>query len=369
LARQRSQMAPLSDVRSAIKLTEQAVVAVTDITEAVHQSVYATLGLSSRLPGPGITGFVYGSIRTITRLVGRGFDHSALRLAPLFQAVSQESAQAFPRQAVLAALNGVMGDRLAQSNSDLATPMGLFRRSRLPPSSKVVILIHGLCMNDLQWRTGADASIQDHGLSLEAELGFTPVYLRYNTGLSIEQNGRELAKKISLLQSHWGQTITEIAVVGHSMGGLVARHAIAAAHKQKLPWLGLLKKVVFLGTPHLGAPLEKAGHWIDMILGSTAYSAPFVQLTQLRSQGIRDLRHGMSKNLPWPDHLLAYTIAACTASKKSVLLDQVVGDGLVPLKSSQGFHSSAEQIVFYQMNHIELLRSQKVAKQLVRYLS
>ncbi len=154
----------------------------------------------------------------------------------------------------------------------------------MPPlphaTGKLLLLIHGLCMNDLQWQTapqllpgGAKGArvpgVFDHGAELAAGLGYTPIYLRYNTGLHVSQNGRELAAQLEQLLIRWPTPVLELALVAHSMGGLVIRSPVECAREQSLRWPGHLKQLVFLGTPHHGAPLERAGNWVEVVLGST----------------------------------------------------------------------------------------------------
>jgi pimeloyl-ACP methyl ester carboxylesterase len=270
-------------------------------------------------------------------------------------------------------------------------------------SGKVLILIHGLCMNDLQWRSqtpsNADGAVpvasHDHGDILATELGYTPVYLRYNTGLHTSQNGHELSTLLEQLVTHWPVPVEEITVVAHSMGGLVVRSALHHA-KAGVHWPAQLKNIVFLGTPHHGAPLERAGNWVDVILGSTPYSRPFAKLGQLRSAGITDLRYGHVTDADWqghdrfrrkpdsrhpvplPESVACYAIAATTATKRSALADRLVGDGLVPLNSGLGLHedprrtlafAKARQWIAYRMNHMQLLSSPNVSRQIVAWLT
>src|SRR5205823_7106966 len=86
----------------------------------------------------------------------------------------------------------------------------------------VLVLIHGLCMNDLQWQRDG----HDHGAVLARELGFTPVYLSYNSGLHISTNGRELSAQLQALLDAWPCPVQRLVLVGHSMGGLLARSAL-----------------------------------------------------------------------------------------------------------------------------------------------
>ncbi len=394
------------DLRGIAQLATQATSSVASIAEGVHQSVWSTLGApGGKTAGRtrGLTGLVYKSVQGVTQLVGKSVDMALTKLQPWLEAALNAQAPVSEqpeREAVLAALNGVMGDRLVESRNPLATPMSLRYEGEAinvqapaisHAKSKVLLLIHGLCMNDLQWHTPT----ADHGAALASELGYTPIYLRYNSGLHTSQNGRELSAQLEQLLAHWPVAVEELTVVVHSMGGLVIRSAVHIAQQEGLSWPKHLKNIVFLGTPHHGAPLEKAGNWVDIILGSTPYSKPFAKLGQLRSAGITDLRYGHVADADWqghdrfrrkpdkrlqvplPEGVVCYTIAATTAAKRSALADRLIGDGLVPLRSALGLHDlvrrnlafpKASQHIFYRMNHMQLLSSAEVTQQMLRWL-
>ncbi len=310
---------------------------------------------------------------------------------------------------MLAALNGVMGERLLAGNKPLATSMTLHCQGEaldwqaLPPrlavTGKVLLLIHGLSMNDLQWRTwhaAGPAQDMGHGAALAAQLGCTPVYLRYHTGLHISQNGHELSSQLEQLVMHWPVPIDELTVVAHCMGGLVIRSAVHYGRQGALRWPARLNNIVFLGTPHHGAPLEQAGNWIDVILGRAPLSGPFIRPARMRSAGITDLRYGHLLDIDWlgqdrfrprtesreavplPEGVACYTVAATTAGKRGTLADHLAGDGLVPLNSALGQHddprrslafAKTSQWIAYRTKHMALLGSPAVTRQLLRWLA
>jgi pimeloyl-ACP methyl ester carboxylesterase len=405
-----------TDLRAAAQLATSATQSIAGIAEGVNQAVWSTLGAPGGKAADktrGITGLVFKSVRGITGLVGKGIDTALIKLLPYIEPAGEsvEPSSTPEREAVLAALNGVLGDHLAASGNALATPMSLRYKGQalnfyaMPPkaevSSKVVLLVHGLCMNDLQWRCvhaagTADELVVDHGANLAAALGATPLYLRYNTGLHTSVNGRTLSALLEELVQHWPKRISELTIVVHSMGGLITRSAVHIAQQDKAAWRKKLKSIVFLGTPHHGAPLEKAGNWVDIILGSTPYSKPFAKLGQLRSAGITDLRYSHVADEDWqgkdrfrrqpdsrlvvplPEDVACYTIAGTIAAKRSALAERSVGDGLVTLPSALGQHSDpARQLAFtkaaqhiaYRTNHLQLLSSAEVGAQLLKWLS
>jgi pimeloyl-ACP methyl ester carboxylesterase len=409
----------VSDVRGMAQLATQATLGVADMVEGVHQSVWRTLGApGGAVPGQtrGLTGLIYKGVRGVTQRIGDGLGAVLNRLQPLLESLQVPEPETPQRAAVIAALNGVLGDHLLASNNPLATPMALRYQGEalswpipapLPGATgKVLLLIHGLCMNDLQWcsqgrvREGAQRLVQDHGAVLAAALGYTPLYLRYNSGLHTSVNGHELAALLEQWVAHWPTPVEELTVVAHSMGGLLIRSAVYSAQQQALRWPGILKNIVFLGTPHHGAPLERAGNWIDVVLSGTPYTAPFAKLGQLRSAGITDLRYGHVQDLDWqgrnrfrrtgdgrqvvplPQGVACYTVAATTAPQRSTRLQrlsqEVIGDGLVPLPSALGQHSDkrrslifakSAQWIAYRTNHMELLNSPEVTRQLLKWLT
>jgi hypothetical protein len=251
-------------------------------------------------------------------------------------------------------------------------------------------------MTDLRRHAQRQGQASDHGATLAAALGYIPVYLDYNSGLHISHNGRELSARLEQLLAHWPATLEELSVVAHSMGGLLIRSAVHYARQEGLRWPDRLKSIVFLGTPHHGAPLERAGNWVDTILASTPYTRPFTALGQLRSAGITDLRYGHVLDEDWhghdrfesrpdgrqfvplPNGVACYTVAATTAAKRSTLANRLVGDGLVPLHSALGHHDDARrklnfapaaQWIACRTSHLELLSSPAVTRQMVQWLT
>ena len=377
-----------SDLHGAARLGVDATSGLADVVEAMHAAIARPdLGLRGAAAArtDGITGLVYRSIRGVTRLTGAGLDAVLSR-----QEVEYERTSA-GREAVIAALNGVLGDHLAATANPLSIPMRLHHAgqplalemaalSRGFPEAggKLLILVHGLCMNDLQWTRGG----HDHGAMLGEALGYTPLYLHYNTGLSIADNGQRFDALLEALHAAWPVPIDDITLIGHSMGGLVARNACQHAARGQKRWLGALRHLVCMGSPHHGAPLERGGRWIDVLLGATPFASPLARVGQLRSAGITDLRHGIDamsaeQIAPLPRGVRCYAMAATTASRRSALHDRWIGDGLVPLASALGHDSDParaigfakrRQWIGYGMHHLDLLDHPDVANRLLRWL-
>ncbi|WP_111808303.1 esterase/lipase family protein [Aeromonas allosaccharophila] len=395
----------ISDIRELAQLLTLALPAAVEITEAVHQAVLSGIGIKGRDEGKtsGITGLVYKGVHGAANTLGSGINGLLTRLPPT--PPLHHIPETPKRAALIATLNGVMGDALVESHNALATPMTLRYQGEpldwqamptdLPREGRVLLMVHGLCMNDLQWQTLYQGEPVNHGEQLANALGYQPLYVRYNSGLPIAQNGQALALLLEQLLTHWPGDLKEITIMGYSMGGLVARSACHHAGVAGLTWPAHLANLIFLGTPHHGAPLEHAGHWLEQLLPASAYTEPFVRLTRLRSTGIKDLRHGKvietlappdpavpmrdpREPLPLPCGVNCYAIAATTAAKRSLLADRLIGDGLVPLRSALGQHSEARHqlaflpahtLIVYRTSHMALLGSPQVGQQLLRWLT
>ncbi|MEO7400935.1 MAG: alpha/beta fold hydrolase [Polaromonas sp.] len=421
----------VSDIQGLAQLTTQATLGVAGLAENVQGNVYKAVAsllgpLGARFidstPGrsgvrsAGITGLVYGGVKGVTRLAGGTVNAVLSSMAP--PAGKKPSSRR--RETMLAVLNGVLGDHLQATGNPLAIRMSLRHEGQplllekpalaqhFPAATgKLLVLIHGLCMNDLQWRShgaaGARHPAHDHGLQLAHALGYTPLYLHYNSGLHTSSNGQQLAALLEKLLQAWPQPVEELTLLGHSMGGLLARSACHQARQAGQAWPAHLKRLVFLGTPHHGAPLERVGHWVDTLLGKQTVTRPFAKIGHIRSAGITDLRHGnvleadwqgaarfestldARQLLPLPAGVACYAVAATTvahgagplAPVRQALSQQMIGDGLVPLRSALGQHETPErclaftaenQWIAHGMGHMELLSRPEVGRQLVEWL-
>ena len=410
-----------ADLRGAARLTTDAVAGLTSLVEAMHARIASEpRGPLSPVAAPpeegteGLTGLVYETVRGVTRVVGGTAEALLGWLGPALMEPDPRRRPHPEREAVVAALNGVLGDHLASTGNPLAITMAFRQggrplvlerfamRQRLPEATpKLLVMLHGLCMSDLQWRRegpepGEDSS-HDHGEMLARALGFTPVYLHYNSGLSISTNGRILAQRMEHLYDTWPVPVQRLVMLGHSMGGLVARSAIhhaALLARGALRWPQRVDDLVCLGTPHQGAPLERGGHGVDLLLAAAPYAAPMARLGKLRSAGINDLRHGnvlsgqvgdpaddSAAALPAPVALptgtRCFAVAAHLGPAGGSLRSRLLGDGLVPVASALGQHDEAgrhlafapeRQAVVHETTHLGLLGSAEVAAQLEQWL-
>jgi pimeloyl-ACP methyl ester carboxylesterase len=309
------------------------------VHEAVTRSVFAGLGLGTRAIGMAAAAAV-GS-----------------RDAPALSTTPRGSA-------LIAAVTGLRGDALEAEASPLSQPMAVRVDGEpvaLDPDSlheafpdagpRLVVFVHGLMTTEFSW---ALFGPETYGERLARDLGCTPVYVRYNTGRHISENGRSLSELMQELVAAWPVEAKQIALVGHSMGGLVARSACCHAAEEGADWGGLVTHSVSLGTPHMGAPLEQAVHVLSAGLARLPETRPFANFLRRRSGGIRDLRQGSLVDEDWrdsdPDALRGaacaeipllegathcFVSAAITRSERHPL-GRLLGDTLVLVPSASG---------------------------------
>lgn len=376
-----------SDILGFSRLAIDATVGMTGVVEAMHGVIGA-----SALHRIRPEALAYACVRGVTRLVGSGIG-AALR--PLVTAGEAPSSP--EREALIAAVNGILGDHLAATRNPLAIPMRLRRAGRAldpcrdlargcpRPSGRIVVLVHGLCMNDLQW----DHNGHNHGIALERDLGRTSVYLHYNSGLHVSANGRAFDALMEDLIKQWPMPVQEIAIICHSIGGLVARSAMEYGMRAKRRWTRRVRKMVFLATPHHGSALERVGNLVNIGLGVNPYSAPLARIAGIRSAGITDLRYGNVLDEHWEGrdrfqhlHDLRTPVplpkgVRCFAVAASIGRNHAIGDGLVSVGSALGRHrdeqlalgfAKSNQWVGYGLNHRDVLSHPAVYKRLRQWL-
>jgi hypothetical protein len=391
-----------SDVYGLSRLAIDGVVATTDLVEHLHQAIAGTVvPIPSPAPGRtrGIAGRVYRSVRGITRLVGGSLD---VALQPMVRWLPASSGTA-QRDRALAILNGVVGDHLADSGNPLALPLSLrYGDAELAPgdeavpvdaSGRIAVFAHGLCMNEAIWAPPTDPADRSTLADELSRAGWTVVHVRYNSGRPIHANGRALAERMAMLCRQWPVPVRRLALLGHSMGGLVWRSAVHQALTAGHDWADGVDAMVSLGTPHLGAPLERAGYGLDRLLGASRYGLPFTRLGRIRSAGIVDLRHG--NILPPPSEHTAnggeppaspklpakttcFAVAAAIGKRRHDLRARHLGDGLVPVPSALGQHKDparrlpvdpAHRLVVCQTGHVELVHHPDVVRRVCDWLA
>ena len=391
LSRARDRLARL---RGLTTVAAEGTVAAADISEEITRAVHRTLGLRTGPPGRtrGLTGLVYRIVRAIARGVGVGArdDH-----APQTPATGTSAA-------ALAALNGVVGDRLLADGNPLTTPLSFWHdgaaldlaRPAVSASPHLVLAVHGLCLDESCWRVGQGDTAVDLGRAVADAVGGVAIGVRYNSGRHISDNGAELAVAVQALVDAWPVPVESVRVVAHSMGGLVTRSAVAQAQARGLAWPARTAGAVCLGSPHHGSPVERVGAWVHDRLHATRFTAPLARAAELRSAGITDLRWGIVREADWaardrfelaedlrtplplPPDIPFYAVAASLAPVLGTPADDTLGDGLVPVQSALGAHPDparalvfTEARVFAGTGHVDLLGDPDVHQQVVRWLA
>ena len=367
------------------------------------------VGAPVRVLHDGISAGVYAGVRT-------GL-YAAARAAGTVQAVRAdgEPLDRRPRARVaLAVLNGAHGDTLQRVAPSLALPMTVrlagadvaldrkaLREAYPEARPTVVVLLHGLTEDESAWCYRSEQHHGRRGVTfgglLERDLGCTSVFVRYNTGLHISDNGRSLDDLLQRLVDTWPVEVRDLVLVGHSMGGLVARSALHQAHgglDDARPWTRLVRDTVTLGSPHLGAPLERAVHRLAGVLRRVPETRAIASLLSLRSVGIKDLRHGTLVELDWAgrdldaaergprthvpllDGARHFVVLATLTRDPDAPIANVIGDLLVPPRSAIGDGPDGERLGFPAdhvhrlggLHHFHLLSHPAVYEQLRRWL-
>jgi pimeloyl-ACP methyl ester carboxylesterase len=356
-----------AEVRAVGELAGQALsgtgALVRDFHAAIAHRAFEAAGPNSataRTIHDGVSAAVYGGVRAALGALPRGAGTALALRAPADAPSLGDSARG---ALALALLNGYAGDALAARDSELALRMTLRHRGAdvdpeapaVPDAAtRVAIFVHGLGETDAAWRLRASADRPGYGALLQGELGYTPLELRYNTGRHISDNGRALAALLEQVHEGWPAPIDEVALVGHSMGGLVARSACHYGRAEGHRWTQAVRHVVCLGSPHLGAPLEKGINALSWALANIPETRPLARVVNQRSAGIKDLRFGACIEEDWcdcdPDELLTdrchdvpflpgatfYFIAATISRGEGDRLGTMVGDALVRVPSASG---------------------------------
>ncbi|TFV86809.1 alpha/beta fold hydrolase [Blastococcus sp. CT_GayMR16] len=314
----------------------------------------------------------------------------------------------------LAILNGAHGDLLVREAPALALDMTVRVGGRAVPAEtraleeafpgatgRLAVFLHGLTESEDSWGYGAEKHHGDravtYGSQLQRDLGLTPVYLRYNTGLHISENGRSLDALLTALVGAWPVPVQDVVLVGHSMGGLVARSALHQAGggtAEARGWTHLVRDTVTLGSPHLGAPLERGVHRLTAQLARLPETRPLARLLTLRSVGIKDLRRGTLVDADWTDRDLDaltpgahthvplhdgarhFVVLATLSRNPEGRVADLLGDLLVPPRSASGDSGDDDRLAFPPdhvhrvggMHHFDLLNHPRIYERIRQWL-
>ncbi|MDP5106910.1 MAG: GPI inositol-deacylase [Polaribacter sp.] len=394
---------PTSELQGLTHLIMDATLGVTDLVEKMHhQVVHPPFLPSTPIQNiiTGIAGITFKSVKWSTKLIGTSISKILAHLTPVIGNIKSSDT----KQIILSILNGVIGDYLEETENPLKIDMQFRYQSKVLQidqeslkenypncAGKILLMIHGSCMSDLQWTR----KNHNHAEILSEELKKTPIYLNYNSGKHISANGKNLTENLEKLVENWPVPVEEITIIAHSMGGLITRSALYYGEQNQNNWLKHIKKVAFLGTPHHGSPVERIGNYLDLVLASVPYLKPFAKLGKIRSAGVTDLRYGnlvdedwlnmdrfklkkdQSQYIPLPTGIEFYSIAAVIGKETSKSKNQILGDTLVDIKSAFGEHKNpAKNLLFkkehtwiaYENNHLDLLSNPKITDKLKDWL-
>ncbi|OGX87290.1 hypothetical protein BEN47_11545 [Hymenobacter lapidarius] len=341
----------------------------------------------------------------------------------------------------LPVLNGALGDQLAARYDPRAIRMS-FRRGGQDvaladlqlhePHQKTVVFVHGLMGDELIWQSGFqdEPGSRRYGPRLAEECRLRALYIRFNSGLHLSENGRELSRLLTELVLTYPDAVGELVLVGHSMGGLIIRSAghygsqlimkneelspnpepeatnedsqFLLTNSQSLitkaPWLAHLRSVFLLGTPNDGSWLEQNSHFTARLLERiNLFPTRFLsKALNKRSNGIKDMRYSILVDEDWQDahaddltpprtpvpplpgvqyHIL---MGAWLRTTRPSALREYFGDGLVGQGSARGHTTfgneadlpagaSVRTAVFSQQHHGGLLTHPEVFQYLKQW--
>jgi len=308
-----------NEVRSLGRAAGDVLADTVGIVEGVHRAIarrsFGAVGPTARpveMIHDGIAKVVYRTVRVAHVAAPRATSAVVARYIP---ADARSLSDARAGRLLLGAVNGLWGDTLTRRHPELALDMRVRVRGHdvrvehdgiataFPNATpRLAMFVHGLCETDEWWLPRVAARRVNFGSRMHRDLGYTPVHLRYNTGLRVSDNGRQLACLLEDLVDAWPVPIEEIALIGHSMGGLVLRSAGHYGEQTGNHWTAAVRHVVCLGTPHLGSHVERAVNVAGWALGRVAETRPFAALVNARSAGVKDLRFGSCIEEDWRDH-------------------------------------------------------------------
>ena len=393
-----------SELQGLTRLITDATIGITDLVEAMHNRVVHLPFLPSTPIQHLITsiaGVTYKNIKRSTQFIGGSLDKVVGQLTYILGEIKTTD----EKEAIRSALNGVIGDYLEEKDNPLKITMQFRYQSNAISldsksiekayptiNGKILLMVHGSCMNDIQWTQEE----HNHGVGLAKELNKTLIYLHYNSGRHISSNGKSFNKLLEELVQHWPVPVEELVIIAHSMGGLVVRSALHYGNQQQKSWTEYLEKIVFLGTPHHGSFIARSGNYLGVVLESIPYAKPFARLGKIRSAGVTDLIYGNlidedwqdrdrfkiqgdhRQNISLPKQIEYYNIASVIGKAAGSLSTKVLGDSLVDVKSALGQHKNpAKDMKFkkkntwvvYENTHIDLLSNPEIYAKIKEWLA
>ncbi len=376
-----------------------------DMHDGIASRVFAAVGPGAapvRAVHDGIARGVYSAVGALSGALVKG---AAAAVSATRSPDAPSISESTRGRIAIGALNGAFGDALERRGNALALPMTVRRKGQDVPvtapelaqafpraTPRLALFVHGLCETDDAWRMGADRHVP-YGRRLARELDYAPVYVRYNSGRHISQNGRDLAALLSRLMAAWPVEVREITIIGHSVGALVARSA--CHYGEGSEWVPKVRHLFALGAPHQGAPLEQITNVASHALAKLPETRTFSRALNLRSAGVKDLRYGYLRDEDWhgqdPDTFLrntgrevpfldsanTYFVCATVSHDPHSPFGRMVGDLLVLRASAWAHGGHGERMQFpidnYRhvggVHHFDLLNHPAVYGQIKRWLT
>ena len=307
-------------------------------------------------------------------------------------------------------INGLHGDEMEKKGHPALVKMSVRFKSRdIPPGKikdfidlkkhggKLILFLHGLMNDETIWQSEKKDTLKRLGTFIESQNKANVLYIRYNTGRHISENGRNLSCLLELIEDLYENDIVEINIIAHSMGGLVTRSAGHYATVLNHNWIKKLKKVFLIGVPNDGSYLARTAYMAQYFLRKLDPTKhdEYARLFDIRSNGIKDLSFGFMVDEDWMDPLFEkqksrkatkiypltgvdyYLIAATVADQNQKnKFFTFFGDGLVEKESALS-NLFKENVVdsgyihfgyFPEENHLTLLESEKVQEYLLKGL-
>jgi pimeloyl-ACP methyl ester carboxylesterase len=293
---------------------------------------------------------------------------------------------------VVSAVNGLIGDTLRETSPRFSFEMGVRHDGRHVPlepdaiaasypdaSDGLVVFVHGLCETEDYWLRKRRPKQPDlpepgsYGRRLSDDEGWSPVFIRANTGVSIAESGVALSALLGRLVEIWPTEVRRIALVGHSMGGLIIRSACAVGSASD--WTDRVSDIVALGTPHLGSPVERSIARGLLLAERVPELAPYRRIFSKRSAAVLELAHGLP-DLPPLEHVSYHLVAASLSRSERHPLALSIGDLLVQPRSAFGLprqgaplFPGANTLHVPRADHFDLLNHDEFYAALRRWLT
>lgn len=359
--------------------------------QEIHDAIAATtFGIFNHMPGIGnSTQLIQQAHNAMTDSMYAAFHQAGGDLLEITGNMEKQSntidpAQQLPGQLVSnlrSALNGAFGEHLAKANHLLAIPMGIYRDDRLIPltpqalsmawpqnTNRLGIFIHGLVCNEHCWEAAPNAV--DIPRRLEAEAGYTALTLRYNTALPIVENGARLALLLNELLSVWPYPVQELIIIGHSMGGLLARSAFEQSKTTEFNWPALTRMIICLGSPNLGSSIEQLGQLSSTALRLAGMSKPHANIATPGNLDLLDEHKDTDLPRPRPPDIAWRFIGGSLTDDPDNPLGELFGDGLISLASATPHEltGNIESVRLGAVNHMGLLSEPRVYAQIIAWL-